>query len=164
MPASKTPRKKRVVRSPPYEVTRPWQIDTNPKKNMQPDNQIWGLSFFRNKFEGISKKIYGTKNMVSAVLYCNGSKFRSATRPKERAFAIFTRSRNANTFRLLEEYLGRDNFLVVDVRYSMQRKGMTRRSILRISFASVVCDGHTTFSSSNSTALLTAPVLVPGGT
>lgn len=41
--------------------------------------------------EGISKRIYGTKNMVNAILYCvePGAILKSSWRPKMMALAIF---------------------------------------------------------------------------
>ena len=64
--------------------------------NMQPESHICGLSFFIITLDGISKTIYGTKNIVNAVLYSTFFNFRSATSPKDRALAILMRSRKAS--------------------------------------------------------------------
>lgn len=45
IPVSKTPKKKRVVISPPQFWTRPWQIMTNPNPNIQIDTVISISSF-----------------------------------------------------------------------------------------------------------------------
>lgn len=74
MVASKTPRKKRVVRRPPKLWTSPWQTVTKPKPNIMIDtkvdrelvsgekrgnlnaHQTDGLNFFKRKLDGISNR------------------------------------------------------------------------------------------------------------
>lgn len=86
---------------------------------MHVDNHIRGESLLRKILDGISKTTYGTKKIVRAVLNSVFFKSRSFIRPNDLAFAMFTRSRKAR-------------------RYRIQRKGITRRSILAMSFFSVV--------------------------
>ncbi len=114
MPVSARPRKNRVARSPLQFCTKPWQMVTSPKTNMQADNHTCGLSLFKIIFDGISKAMYGTKNMVNAVLYWLPVRLRSFWRPKTDAFAILVRSKKAS-------------------RYIILRTGITRRSILETS-------------------------------
>lgn len=45
-----------------------WQVSL-PQRTMMSDNHVDGASFFRIKFEGTSKRIYGMKKMQSAILY-----------------------------------------------------------------------------------------------
>ena len=113
MPLSKTPKKNRVVISPPQFLTRPWQIITSPNMNMQSDttstgqlfvprppkqrrpspnvHQTCGLSFLSRIFDGISHKTYGTKKIVSAVLYLVPSTIsKSALSPKMAALLMLT--------------------------------------------------------------------------
>lgn len=123
MPVSARPRKKRVARRPLQFFTRPWQMVTRPKRNMQADSHTWGLSLFKTIFDGISKTMYGIKNMVKAVLYCVPVSFKSVWRLNTDALAMLVRSRKAS-------------------RYMRLRTGITRRSILETSLRWEVCDGH----------------------
>ena len=87
---------------------------TRPKRNMHADSQTCGFSLFKMIFEGISNAIYGTKNMVKAVLYWLPRRPRSLLRPNTDALAILVRSRKAS-------------------RYMILRTGITRMSILETS-------------------------------
>ena len=114
MPVSASPRKKRVARSPLQFCTKPWQMVTRPKRNMHAASHTWGLSLFKMMFDGISKTMYGMKNMVKAVLYWLPVSPRSFWRPNTDALAMLVRSRKAS-------------------KYMTLRTGITRRSILVIS-------------------------------
>ena len=103
-----------MARSPLQLCTKPWQMVTRPKRNMHADSHTCGLSLFRIIFDGISKAIYGTKNMVKAVLYWFPVSLRSFWRPNTDALAMLVRSRKAS-------------------RYMRLRTGITRRSILETS-------------------------------
>lgn len=68
--------------------------------NIQPDSQTRGENLFNKTFDGISQRMYGTKKIVRAVLYCVPvpgvrSMPRSVVRPKERALAMLTLSKKA---------------------------------------------------------------------
>jgi hypothetical protein len=55
-----------------------------PQSTMMSDNHVDGASFFRIKFDGTSKRTYGTKKMNSAMLYrteFGPSMWRSLVRP-----------------------------------------------------------------------------------
>lgn len=67
--------------------------------------------------------IYGTKKITKAELYSIRSNPNSSDKPNTLALEMFTRSKNAN-------------------RYKMHKKGITWRSILRRSFWGVVLGGH----------------------
>lgn len=68
-------------------------------------------------------KIYGTKKITKAELYSIRSNPNSSDKPNTLALEMFTRSKNAN-------------------RYKMHKKGITWRSIRRRSFWGVVLGGH----------------------
>lgn len=67
MPASNTPKRKRVVMNPAQFLTKPWHKVTSPKQNMQTESQTCGFNLLRMMFEGISKSTYGMKKIMSAV-------------------------------------------------------------------------------------------------
>lgn len=67
--------------------------------------------------------IYGTKKITKAELYSIRSNPNSSDKPNTLALEMFTRSKNAN-------------------RYKMHKKGITWRSIRRRSFWGVVLGGH----------------------
>lgn len=67
--------------------------------------------------------IYGTKKITKAELYSIRSNPNSSDKPNTFALEMFTRSKNAN-------------------RYKMHKKGITWRSIRRRSFWGVVLGGH----------------------
>ena len=53
-------------------------------------HHVWGLNFFSSMFDGISNKMYGTKNMTNAVLYFVPPKLSSVVKPNTFAFAMLT--------------------------------------------------------------------------
>jgi len=76
---------------------------TSPNPKQQQKSQTRGENFLRRMLDGISKRMYGMKKIVRAVLNCvlllllEGLRlrFRSRSRLKARALAMLTRSRKA---------------------------------------------------------------------
>ena len=93
--------------------------------------------------EGISKRMYGTKKMVNAILYCvePGAIFRSSRRPKMMAFAMFVLSvillsamiSPRNPFSVAGSYRSRKAN-----KYKILRHGIKRKSIFVMRRLSVV--------------------------
>lgn len=80
---------------------------------MRDDSQMFGFRRFMRMLEGISKKTYGTKKMVRAVLYWLPVNSRSFASLKDLALAILTLSKKAKRYKIHLKRLELD-FKVLD--------------------------------------------------
>lgn len=85
-PASATPKNHRAARRPEYECTRPIKVMTRPQLKSKIVIQIEGRMILRTMLDGTSKRVYGTKNNVTAALYCRPWSFKSSFNPAIFAF------------------------------------------------------------------------------
>jgi hypothetical protein len=63
---------------------------TSPNMNMHIESQTCGLRRLRRMFDGTSKRMYGTKKMTIALLYCKPVSPRSFWSPNMDAFEMLT--------------------------------------------------------------------------
>ena len=60
-----------------------------PQENRRIESHSEGLMILSTTLEGTSKKQYGGKNRVTAVLYCKPARWRSSVRPAILALPLF---------------------------------------------------------------------------
>ena len=104
-------------------------------------HQTCGLSRLRTRLEGISKRTYGTKNMVNAMLISLPLSFKSLVKPNMRALEMLTLGIHLSwrTSGILAEPRDVSTYRSKNAnRYIITNTGMTLRSTLLIRARSVV--------------------------